>query len=124
VTVQATSVADTTKSATATITLLAATLPVTSSSAFAYSRSLTVAANQAPNTIENNFPVLVSLSDPTLRTAANGGHVTSSNGYDICFFADAGLTTPLNWEVESYNGVSGALVAWVQVPALSQQKRP
>jgi len=72
-----------------------------------------------------NFPLLFSSTDPALRTTANGGRVTNANGWDIIF-----ATTPtcadsttcggnkLDHEIESYNAVTGQLIAWVRVPSL------
>ncbi len=65
-----------------------------------------------------NFPVLFSVTDPNLVTIGNGGGVGNANGGDILFTASDGLTK-LNHEVELYNGATGQLIAWVQVPALS-----
>jgi hypothetical protein len=63
--------------------------------------------------------VLVSVTDPALKTVANGGHVANANGYDIGFYADSGGTTKLKWEVEKYNGTVGQLIAWVKIPSVS-----
>jgi hypothetical protein len=65
------------------------------------------------------FPVLVSLSDTTLKTVGNSGHVQNSNGYDIWFFSDSGLTSRLPVERETYDGSAGTYVGWVQVPTVS-----
>ena len=65
-----------------------------------------------------NFPMLFSGNYSPLATVANGGVVTNANGYDIGFYADAGLTTKLNWETESYAN-TGTVVYWVQIPTLS-----
>src|SRR5581483_1813978 len=75
-------------------------------------RSLSVDHTKVPATLVN-FPVLVSVSDPALKTVANGGHVQNANGYDIGFYADAGGVNKLKWEVERYNGATGQLIAWV-----------
>jgi hypothetical protein len=45
----------------------------------------------------------------------HGGLCTDANGYDIAFYADADGTTPLYWEIESYNHETGAVVFWVKV---------
>ena len=97
--------------------------------AFSYSRSLTIDHTKCATSDSYNFPVLVALSDVTLRTAANGGHihntVTQSGGSavtgpaDITFTSDPAGTAQLPWEVESYDALNGALVAWLQVPHLS-----
>ena len=74
----------------------------------------------------SNYPLLVSLSDTTLRDIAHAGHVQSnSNGYDIIFRAfDAttcGGTAPctLDHEIEKYDGVNGQVVAWVRLPSVN-----
>jgi biopolymer transport protein ExbB len=64
-----------------------------------------------------NFPVLVSVTDPNLRTVANGGHVQNINGYDIVFTL-ADCTTLLKEQIESYNPVTGNLLVWVLIPSL------
>ena len=56
-------------------------------------RAITISHTQVPNTDQTNFPVLISLPANTysdLKTMANGGSVTSANGYDILFTSDAG----------------------------------
>ena len=68
---------------------------------------------------QSNFTVLVSVTDATLRTISNGGHVANFNGYDIGFYTDSSGSTKLKWEIESYNPVTGQLIAWVQIPTLS-----
>ncbi len=64
------------------------------------------------------FPVLFSVTDPNLATAANGGGTGKADGTDILFTASDGVTK-LNHEIESYNPATGQTVAWVQVPSLS-----
>ena len=64
-----------------------------------------------------DFPVLVDITQSWLRTIGNGGHVTSNNGYDI-LFTDTD-NARLDHEIESYDPVTGRLVAWVRVPVLS-----
>ncbi len=65
-----------------------------------------------------NFPMLFSVTDANLRTVANGGGVGNADGSDILFTAADGVTK-LNHELESYNGTTGQVIAWVQIPALS-----
>jgi len=65
-----------------------------------------------------NFPMLFSVTDPNLKTVANGGSVGKSDGTDILFTAADGATV-LNHELEYYNPVTGQTVAWVQIPTLS-----
>jgi hypothetical protein len=77
-----------------------------------YRKAITVNANQVTGT-QINFPMLVSLaSDPDLKADA------LTNGYDIVF-TDASGTSPLPYERELYNSSTGQLIAWVNVPSLS-----
>ena len=66
----------------------------------------------------STVPVLVSLTQSALKTTANGGNIQNSSGYDMTFTASDG-TTPLKYEVEHYDGTTGQLIAWVNVPTLS-----
>ena len=79
---------------------------------------MTIDHTKVPST-QSNFTVLVSLTDPALKTIANGGHVANANGFDIGFYADSGGTTKLKWEVEKYDGTTGNLIAWVKIPSVS-----
>ncbi len=85
--------------------------------AFKYRKALSVNGTQVvagPGLL--NYPVLVSIAnDASLKTTANGGHVSSTFAYDIEFRAADG-TTVLDWEVERYDGATGTLVAWVRFP--------
>ena len=54
-----------------------------------------------------------------LKTVSNGGNVTSSSGFDIVFTSDAGCTTVLPFEIDNYDGSSGAVAFWVQIASLS-----
>ena len=58
---------------------------------------MTVNHNFVPST-QSNFTVLVSVTDATLRTISNGGHVANANGYDIGFYTDSSGSTKLKWE--------------------------
>ena len=79
---------------------------------------MTIDHTKVPST-QSNFTVLVSVTDPALKTVANGGHVANPNGYDIGFYADSGGTMKLKWQVENYNGTTGNLIAWVKIPSVS-----
>jgi kumamolisin len=117
VTVTATSVADTTKSASATIVLVAPAGWY--NLAWTSRKTLTINGTQVSGSSNLvNFPVLVSVTDPNLMSVANGGNVGNSNGNDILFTASDGATK-LNHEIESYNAATGQLIAWVQVPTVS-----
>ncbi|MBZ5607240.1 MAG: DUF2341 domain-containing protein [Acidobacteriia bacterium] len=117
VTVTATSVADTTKSATATITLSPPGAWYNTS--WANRRAVTIGhSNVSGSSDLTNFPVLISVTDASLKSAATGGGVGKTDGTDILFTASDGVTK-LNHELELYNAATGQLIAWVQVPSLS-----
>jgi hypothetical protein len=111
----------------ATITFLSGSTPQPGDSLVAdyqdpiipYSHALTINHTLVPNVDEANFPVYVVLSDPTLATTANGGHVQNASGSDIAFFADPRLTQVLAFEIVSYNPQSGVLTAVVNCPNVS-----
>jgi len=92
---------------------------------FFYRKSITVQSGQVQGGPHTDFPMLVSLTDPDLRTLATGGHVTSSLGYDIIFRAvdstTCGGTAPctLAHEIEKYDPSTGELVAWARVPSIN-----
>jgi uncharacterized protein (TIGR03790 family) len=64
------------------------------------------------------FPVLVSITDAELKSLGNGGKVGRSDGTDIAF-TDVDGVSKLSHELESYNGSSGSVVAWVRIPTLA-----
>jgi cysteine-rich repeat protein len=85
-----------------------------------------VGTGTAPATIPD-YPVLISITDANLATMANGGHVTDAAGADIVFRGEDTTTCggpsscQLAHEIESYNPMTGAILAWVRVPALKTQ---
>lgn len=87
--------------------------------AFAYKRSLTIDHNKVPNTNQSNFAVPVILTNASLKSVGNGGHVSNSNGYDVWFYSDSALTSRLAAERVSYNASTGAIVCWVKVPTVA-----
>jgi hypothetical protein len=66
----------------------------------------------------NNFPLLFSVSDASLKSAANGGSMGKPDGTDLLFTASDGVTK-LNHEIESYTASTGQVLAWVEIPTLS-----
>jgi hypothetical protein len=86
---------------------------------YGFHRAITIDHTKVANTDQANFPVLVSGTYAYLATTANGGNVTNSNGYDIVFTSDAGGTTGLPYERESYSATTGQVNFWVQVPLVS-----
>ncbi|MEQ8628639.1 DUF2341 domain-containing protein [Ekhidna sp.] len=101
-------------STTATVTVLP---PF--ASGYCYRKKVTIDSDQVSGTADlSNFPLLVSLTDPDLRTVANNGNVEDANGHDITFTTSDG-TTGLNHEIISYTATTGAFEAWVNVPTVS-----
>ena len=68
-----------------------------------------------------NFPVLVALSAPWLKSQTNGGDVVRDDGADVFFSSDSLGMTRLDHEVEAYAPTTGTIVAWVRIPSLSAQ---
>ncbi|MCK5258390.1 MAG: DUF2341 domain-containing protein, partial [Thermoplasmatales archaeon] len=71
---------------------------------------ITINSSQVPGDL-TNFPVLVNITDTDLRDDAQ------NNGNDIAFTNSTGVK--LNHEIESFNGTTGELFAWVNVTSLS-----
>jgi len=74
--------------------------------------------------------MLVSVTNASLATVANGGRIASYNAttgepQDLMFEAldntTCGTTAPcrLDHEIEAYNPATGALIAWVKVPSIT-----
>jgi biopolymer transport protein ExbB len=89
---------------------------------FAYYRYITIQSSEVAADL-TNFPVLISITSPDIRTVSDGGHVESANGYDIVFSTsnNCGDLSRLKHQIESYssNVTTGTLVAWVNVPFVS-----
>jgi hypothetical protein len=66
----------------------------------------------------SSFPVLVSVTDPDLKTVTFGGKVGKDDGSDIIFTDSTGNTLS-NYEIDSYASTTGQLVAWINVSSLS-----
>ncbi|KPJ58221.1 MAG: hypothetical protein AMJ46_14500, partial [Latescibacteria bacterium DG_63] len=92
---------------------------------FSYRKQITIDHTKVGSSCSydlTDFPMLVSIqNDPDLKTTANGGKVENSNGYDIIFTAVDG-TTQLFHEIEKYDGTTGTLVAWVNIPTLKSNE--
>ena len=88
-------------------------------SGYSYGKKITIDNTKVSGSSSlTNFPVLISLTDNDLRTTANSGYVSSSNGYDIVFTSGDGTTT-YSHEIEKYDASTGEFIAWVKVPSLS-----
>jgi PKD repeat protein len=79
-------------------------------SGWLYRKKITL--SKATGSTQSNFPVLIGYTDTDLRDRA------LDNGYDI-FFTDAN-GVKLSHERESFDGNTGALLAWVKIPSLSK----
>jgi len=85
---------------------------------FAFRKPVTIDGSRVVGGPHLDFPVLVTVQDPNLRTVAAGGGVQNASGYDITFRAADG-TTVLDYEIEFYDGsgaFAGTLTAWVRLP--------
>ena len=90
---------------------------------YSYKRSITVNSGQVTGTL-TNFPMLVLNPTTSLKTVANGGRLTSSNGYDAAFYTGAGSL--LNFELVGHGGASTTYSAttgnaefWVNVASMA-----
>lgn len=87
-------------------------------SGYSYVRQITTHHTEiagASNLID--FPLLVSLSLPDLRSTFNGGHIENVNAGDI-MFTSSDCSTILDHQIETYNAFTGELIVWVRIPAL------
>ena len=64
-----------------------------------------------------NFPLLIQLEEPTLRSSAQGGMVEEIHGYDIVFVDEFGQL--MDHQIENYDPDSGSLLVWVRLQELS-----
>lgn len=109
--------------------LLLLALAVPCSGAWSYYRQLNVDHTKVGTADSANYPVLVSASDASLKLVASGGHVNNTTAQatgpavtmpaDLVFSSDPGGLTKLPWEVESYDGVNGTLIARVLLASVS-----
>jgi len=86
-------------------------------SGFNWTSILTVDHNQVVGNVNLiDFPLLVSLTLPQLKSVSNGGVVNNMNGYDIVFSGEN--NQQLDHEIEYYNPTTGEYRAWVRLPLL------
>lgn len=77
-----------------------------------YRKEITIDHTQVQGNL-TNFPILVNVIDTELRDKAQ------EDGDDILFMENKGVATKLNHEIDSFNGVTGAMIAWVKIPMVS-----
>jgi len=88
---------------------------------FGYQYGKVITINSAVVSGTNNlsdFPFLFKVIDADLRSVANGGYVSSNNGYDI-LFTDASCGLLLQHDLEKYDPINGELVCWIRLPTLN-----
>jgi len=109
---------------TSTLTLTPTPTPTSSglpwyAAGWGYRKLITISSSKvAGGASLASFPILISRTDADLRVTGSGGHMGQSDGGDILFtLVDA--VTKIDHEIESYTASTGALVAWVEIPALS-----
>ncbi|ODS37678.1 MAG: hypothetical protein A7315_03895 [Candidatus Altiarchaeales archaeon WOR_SM1_79] len=78
---------------------------------WSHRKPITINSSQVTGDLDA-FPVLVHIIDSDLANDAR------SDGYDI-IFTDWDGKSKLYHEIESYNGTTGELIAWVKIPSLS-----
>jgi hypothetical protein len=100
------------------LTAAIAVLPGPADAAFAFRKPLVVQGSRIMGGPHTDHPVLINIIDPNLRTVAFGGNVRSASGFDIEFRA-SDLVTILDHEIEQYAPSTGALVAWVRLPTMT-----
>lgn len=84
-------------------------------SGYAYGKTITIQGPQISGT-QTNFPVLISLTDNSLRQSPTG-RLRNANGWDIIFtMPDCNTILPM--QLERYDASTGTVVAWVQLPSL------
>ncbi len=86
-------------------------------SGYLYGKTITIQGSRISGTV-TNFPVLISFTDPLLKSTGNGGHVQSTSGYDIVFTLND-CSTILPMQIERYSAINGEYVAWVKLPSLT-----
>ena len=84
----------------------------------AWTRTETVQAAQVTGTL-TDFPALFSRTHNDFRTIGNGGHVANANGYDLCLYSDAPLSSLLKMETELYVAATGQIIKWGKVASIA-----
>lgn len=84
----------------------------------AFYRTLTLLHTDVPSD-QTNFPVGFIGTYTYLKTVANGGKVQNASGFDIYFTSDIAGNNLLNFERVTWDGATGIVEFWIQVPTLS-----
>ena len=86
---------------------------------YLWNASITIDHTKCGSQDSTNFPFLFGGQFPDLRTVANGGKIYSANGYDLYFSSDSAGQFPLDFDIDTWEGPSGKINAWVRIPILS-----
>ena len=87
---------------------------------FLHYRTLTINHTLVGANDSSNFiAAVVSGCDTTMKDLGHGGHVQSSSGNDIQFYADSGAVTQYASTIKYYDNVNGCVTAYVRVPTVS-----
>ncbi len=86
--------------------------------AWSHRSTITIDHTKVVGSDQSSFPVLVHSTVPAWKSVGSGGFVEQSNGNDILFTFDDGVSLP-DYEIEKYDPATGELIAWVRVPMLS-----
>jgi hypothetical protein len=79
---------------------------------WSYRRSITIDHSKVASSLAN-FPVLMDFTDASLASHAQ------TSGNDIMFMNASSAAQKLSHEIEYYNGSTGHLTTWVNIPSLS-----
>ncbi len=79
-------------------------------------KKITIQASKVSGSL-SDFPVLVSFTDPDLKSISDGGKVAKNDGSDILFTSEN--NDKLSHEIEKYDPGTGELIAWVKLPSIS-----
>ena len=86
-----------------------------------FKRVISIDHTKVSNVDMQNFPVLIVITDPALKSSDNNGHVSRKGGEDIYFTLPDGKTELSN-EIASYDPGKGTVKAWVKIPSLSSSR--
>jgi hypothetical protein len=104
-------------------------------SSYGFSKPIVLNTSSAGiSTTLSSFPALVYIKDPALIIGnlcgdkvqfplGNGGSLPAGTNYDFAFTLP-GSSTELNYQVENYDSTNGILLAWVQVPNVTNVNTP
>ena len=81
------------------------------SAAYSFKRVITIDHTMFGGTDSTNFPLAVFGTYVDLKTVGNGGSVQNSSGFGIVFTSDAGCTTLMTFENETYSATTGAIAS-------------